>query len=113
MHEKTLYLADINRMRTTHAKQQKKKAIPGTNIGRSEGCTRAQWEEEYIRANNTTTAGPSGIGKTRPHEKHLEGRYPPPSARPSQAEGGSLSALARPSALRGRLAGGPHQPSFT
>lgn len=64
MHEKTLYLADINRMRTTHAKQQKKKAIPGTNIGRSEGCTRAQWEEEYIRANNTTTAGPSGIGKT-------------------------------------------------
>lgn len=32
----------------------------------------------------------------RPHEKHLEGWSPPPSAWPSQAEGGPRAALISP-----------------
>jgi hypothetical protein len=55
MHDKALYLADLDRLRAFNAKQRKKGAIPSSRIYRSGGCTKEQWEEECRQALNTHT----------------------------------------------------------
>lgn len=66
MHDKTLYLADLDRIRTENTKQRRKRAIPSTYIHRTEGSTKEQWEKESIQANTTTdvvASEPSAAGQ--------------------------------------------------